>query len=343
MPRMSVHDMRQLGSSIEAADRDIVVTGIIDTGGGFGAILKGRWRGMPVAIKIQLPRDTPLKSKAQLLGSLEWEYVVYKDIQLSPYSGFPTCYVYGRGDTCNYLVMDRMGTSLSGVHDKFPRGFTLETCCMIAIQVIDHLKVLHDTGYVHRDIKPGNLVLGYPSKKDLSYIYLIDFGLSKAYVDEQHNHYPPELGDEISGSLKYMGVDAMVHKYPSRRDDIQALAYTLIFFFQKHLPWERYCAKQADPEKHRRYRVKARESKLKHGVDGLCLRLPSMFGAFLEYSLALQFKEKPNYSYMKSIFLSYFHKEGKPVDFMEFDWITNRRVREDLMSRYSRRGHRTAR
>lgn len=46
--------------------------------------------------------------------------------------------------------------------------------------MIDRIETLHNSRYVHRDIKPDNFVLeGGVSPK---IVYLIDFGLSKHYI-----------------------------------------------------------------------------------------------------------------------------------------------------------------
>ena len=49
---------------------------------------------------------------------------------------------------------------------------------MFAIQGLERLEYVHSKNYLHRDIKPGNFVVGNP---DSSQIYLIDFGNAKKY------------------------------------------------------------------------------------------------------------------------------------------------------------------
>jgi casein kinase 1 len=57
------------------------------------------------------------------------------------------------------------------------RRFSLKTVLMIGLQVIDRLEAFHKIGYLHRDLKPDNLVIGFEEKNKV--IYLIDFGLAK--------------------------------------------------------------------------------------------------------------------------------------------------------------------
>lgn len=42
--------------------------------------------------------------------------------------------------------------------------------------------------YVHRDIKPENFVVGNEGNHHI--VYLIDFGLSKKYIDDNGSHIP---------------------------------------------------------------------------------------------------------------------------------------------------------
>ena len=43
---------------------------------------------------------------------------------------------------------------------------------MLAIQGLERLEYIHSKNYIHRDIKPGNFLVGNP---DSYQIYLIDF------------------------------------------------------------------------------------------------------------------------------------------------------------------------
>ena len=57
--------------------------------------------------------------------------------------------------------------------------------------MIDRLKILHSIGYLHLDLKPDNILLGSDvSNKLSSTLYLVDFGITKTYLDSSLDHLP---------------------------------------------------------------------------------------------------------------------------------------------------------
>lgn len=62
----------------------------------------------------------------------------------------------------------------------------MKTICAIAISVLDALMTFHDQGFIHRDMKPQNLLAGL-RKKDHQ-IFLVDYGVSRAYLKPDGTH-----------------------------------------------------------------------------------------------------------------------------------------------------------
>lgn len=40
------------------------------------------------------------------------------------------------------------------------KKFSLKTVCMIGLEMIDRIKVIHSQNYIYRDIKPENIMIG---------------------------------------------------------------------------------------------------------------------------------------------------------------------------------------
>ncbi|KAL6742163.1 hypothetical protein Aduo_015346 [Ancylostoma duodenale] len=60
-----------------------------------------------------------------------------------------------------YIIMPYTGKSLDYIKETIVKGeFAPHTAIQIAIQTHRALKNLHEQGYIHRDVKPDNFVVG---------------------------------------------------------------------------------------------------------------------------------------------------------------------------------------
>ena len=93
----------------------------------------------------------------------------------------------------SYIVQEQLGSTLE--HHLFQRdeAFTPVCCYKIGLQLLEQIKVIHDTGYTFNDLKLDNIMVGYPETIEghrdyLHKVKMIDFGLAKKYMDENGQH-----------------------------------------------------------------------------------------------------------------------------------------------------------
>lgn len=105
----------------------------------------------------------------------------------------------GRYGSFNYVVMTLVGKSLQ-VNTSFYfhkqqfsfqdlRKGTAQQCLSLAcslsvgIQSLEALEDLHNIGYLHRDVKPGNYTIGRAELNELRKVYILDFGMARKFTD----------------------------------------------------------------------------------------------------------------------------------------------------------------
>ena len=188
--------------------------------GSFGRIYSGinKTTGEEVAIKLeQANTDQP---------QLIYEYKIYKLLQGG--YGFPKVYEFKSESKYNILIMDLLGSSVESLFNKAKKKFSLLTCIMIIDQIVQRLEYLHSKYLLHRDIKPDNFLIGRGNKKNI--IYAIDFGLSKKYKDSRTGlHIPYRDGKDLTGTARYASINTHLGMEQSRRDDIEALGYMMVY------------------------------------------------------------------------------------------------------------------
>lgn len=176
------------------------------------------------------------------------------------------------------------------------------------------IEYIHDANCVHRDLKPSNFLIG--AQKDQSCIHIIDFGLANQYRDSISNeHIPLSRKTTITGTSRYMSIRSHLGVEHSRRDDLESLAYILIYFMQGSLPWQ---GLEAGSRNQKHQRIMRRKIRVPIGV--LCTGLPDAFGIFLKYARDLPFEARPDYDYLRALFRDALHFAGYNVDDRAFDW-----------------------
>ena len=285
--------------------------------GSFGDIYRGTniQTGEPVAIKLE-----PVKTRhPQLL----YEARLYKILNTGGCAvGIPNVWWYGVEGDYNVMVIDLLGPSLEDLFNFCGRKYGLKSTLMLADQMISRIEFVHSKNFLHRDIKPDNFLMGTGKKGH--HVYIIDFGLAKKYRDPKtHQHIPYKEGKNLTGTARYCSVSTHLGIEQSRRDDLEAVGYILLYFLRGSLPWQGLKA-QTKQEKYDRIS----EKKMATPIEALCKSFPGEFATYLNYSRSLRFEDKPDYPYLKKLFRDLFVREGFQMDYV-FDW-TLKRIHESL-------------
>lgn len=135
-----------------------------------------------------------------------------------------------RGET-PYLVMELLEGELLLDLMRREDSLPLDRCLDIAIQITDALDAAHEAGFVHRDLKPGNVFLADKGDHH-DFVKLLDFGVAK--LMEQSRAARDSTFDlretmpgVVVGTPVYMAPEQAAGRTIDRRSDIYAFGVIL--------------------------------------------------------------------------------------------------------------------
>jgi casein kinase 1 len=198
--------------------------------GSFGSIYKGiiekKKTQVAVAIKLEGCDQNSIKHEARIIN-----YLYSKGL-----NKIPQIYWYGIFKDHRCLVMNYYETTLIDFINAKDTTKRLKLINRIFIKMIEILESIHTHFVIHRDIKPENFMI---SNNEL---YLIDFGLSTFYIDENESHVAMKEERNIIGTPKYASINVHNGNTYSRRDDMISLGYIYITLINGGLAvWENAC------------------------------------------------------------------------------------------------------
>jgi serine/threonine protein kinase len=197
--------------------------------GGAGTVYEGKHitLGHSVAIKVLLSKYTQIRQvrdrfieEGRIQANLKHPNLVYVSDIIEENDSVAIVMEYVEGQTLHHLIQKNRGQ------------LNPQTCVSIILRVLTGLNVAHQNRIVHRDIKPGNILL---ANTEAGVIPMVcDFGIAKGETD----HGLTTLGTKM-GTLHYMAPEQFQDAHSvDERADIYAIGITLFEMLTRRLPFE---------------------------------------------------------------------------------------------------------
>ncbi|MBL8683746.1 MAG: protein kinase [Myxococcales bacterium] len=201
--------------------------------GGFGAVYLARHRmtGREVALKVSDPQGDPelvarALNEARVMATTRHPSLV----DVFDCGSLP--------DGRIFVAMERVeGRSLEALLEAEGR-IAPERAVHIAVQVLSALDAVHQRGVIHRDIKPGNiLVRREPDGRERAFV--IDFGISKVQSSEPAGRsQPATVAGAVLGTPGFMAPEQLDARSVDARADVYGVGAVLFCAITGRAPYE---------------------------------------------------------------------------------------------------------
>jgi PAS domain S-box-containing protein len=190
-------------------------------------LYRGRQRGNPIPLlALALSAEQP---SPQCLRRLEHEYSLASELD-EAWAAKPLSLTRHQGRTV-LILKDPGGEFLDRVLEQ-NKGQTLELTrfLRIVIRMATAIGQVHRHGFIHKDIKPENVLVSDDS------VWLTGFGIASQLPRERQEPVPPEI---IAGTLAYMAPEqtGRMNRSIDARSDLYSFGVTLYQMITGELPF----------------------------------------------------------------------------------------------------------
>jgi len=252
--------------------------------GKFGKIYLGvhEKKNTMVAIKFE--------NKDTSYNTLKNEATIIKYLHDNKCTSIPLLHWFGNYENNFVVIIPKYDCSL--YEYTLQRQLSNNTINDIMLKMLSIIEEVHKSFIVHRDIKPHHFMI----KNDN--LYLIDFGISTFYVDENHKLKPNIKTENLIGSPNYASYYIHEGNIYSRRDDMISLGYIYIFLHFKKLPWEYINIEDTSFNSYdikHKTNIARKEMKQLDALHTIIHPINSYITTYFSYCYYLDYHETPNY------------------------------------------------
>ena len=190
-------------------------------------LYRGRQHGHPSPIlAVALAEEQP---SSQSLRRIEHEFSLASELDPA-WAAKPLAITRHEGRSI-LILTDPGGEPLDLVLERQDQPLDLARVLRIAIGLAKALGQVHRQGFIHKDIKPGNILVD-----DASNVWLTGFGIASQLPRESQAPAPPEI---IAGTLAYMAPEqtGRMNRSIDTRSDLYSLGVTLYQMLTGALPF----------------------------------------------------------------------------------------------------------
>ncbi|CAJ0590604.1 unnamed protein product [Cylicocyclus nassatus] len=211
----------------------------------------------------------------------------------------------GKKEFYSYIVMTLLGQSLDDILRRIGKVCSVSTQIRIGINLLYGIKQIHDVGFIHRDVKPSNMALGYKYSEQSRIFHIFDFGLAREFVVVEDGRR--KMRRPRPGTIRYCSANVQERGEQGRMDDLWCLLYVLVEL-RGPLPWSRV-----------RDRHKVLRMKKDIELEELLENCPVELIAFGEHISSLNYYLRPDYALLYRL-LEQVMRSGK-ISFSDpYDW-----------------------
>lgn len=207
---------------IKAKLGNLVVESVLGRGG-FGTVYKARDEKLNRDVAVKVLRN-PLDLDHLRLFEREAKAIA----SLSKHPSIIQIFEWGEYEGRAFFVLEYAENNAARLLEEYPDGLPVVKALQIALETAEALDYAHKRGVLHRDIKPGNLLIS----REFGKVKVADFGLVKIQGVESATH-----SGHISGSPPYMSPEQVAGTPLDARSDIFSLGVTLYELLSNNRPF----------------------------------------------------------------------------------------------------------